>query len=240
RPVFVVGMPRSGSTLLEQILDSHPEVASIGETALLSQVAFGLGSEDQPYPDCLSSCTVESMQLAGSLYLAGLPAGYRRVVDKMLSNLVHAGLIAILFPNARMIHCVRHPLDTLLSCYSHDFTGKNLGFSYDFDDLTHYYRQYRRLMDHWSTIDALDTKIVHYEDVVGNTETAIRSTLDFLDLPWHESCVRFHENRTIRNTASYAQVRRPTYSDSVGRYKHYREQLKPLADALGDFLPESQ
>ncbi|MDH3589362.1 MAG: sulfotransferase, partial [Gammaproteobacteria bacterium] len=179
RPVFVVGMPRSGSTLLEQILDSHPDVASIGETALLSQVAFGLGSEDQPYPDCLSSSTTENMQMAASLYLAGLPAGYRRVVDKMLSNLVHAGLIAALFPNARMIHCVRHPLDTLLSCYSHDFTGNNLGFSYDFDDLTHYYRQYRRLMDHWSKIDALDTNLVHYEEVVSDTETTIRSTLDF-------------------------------------------------------------
>ncbi len=235
-PVFIVGMPRSGSTLLERILAAHPQVATIGESPLLSRSALSLASAENPYPDCVATASSEALRTAAQAYLDALPDEHDRVVDKMLSNVFHVGLVAALFGNAKIIHCARHPLDTLLSCYTHDFAGTQVGFAYDFDDLAHYYRQYRRLVAHWESVQAVPMLTVNYEDVVSDTESSVRELLGFLDLPWEPGCLEFHANRDVAHTASYAQVRRPVYRDSVGRHGHYREALAPLADALADYL----
>lgn len=233
RPVFIVGMPRSGTSLVEQILASHPAVFGAGElhelTHITTELPALLGNQ-LPYPQCVTAMTVTHCDQLARRYLEtldGLSSKSLRVTDKMPDNFLRLGLIAMLFPHARIIHCLRDPLDTCLSCYFQNF-GPGLSFTFDLASLAEYYRQYRRLMEHWRTVIDLPLLEVRYEDLVKDQERVSREMVSFCALEWDERCLRFHETDRVANTASYDQVRRPLYSRSIERWRHYARHLGPL------------
>ncbi len=233
-PVFIVGMPRSGTSLIEQILASHPEVAGAGELMFLNEAAGRLrrkaGYPATPLP--AAPARDVASDFLDRLARAGGDA--RRITDKMPSNFMHIGLIAMLFPGARLIHSRRDPADTCLSCFFQNFAGTSVVFSYDLADLGHYYRQYSRLMEHWRQClpDRPGLLEVDYEKLVGDQERESRRLIDFLGLDWSDSCLSFHETKRVVTTASHSQVRRPVYQTSVGRWKRYGDRLAPLLKSL--------
>jgi hypothetical protein len=191
---------------------------------------------DAPYPQCVSLLTLEQCNRLAQRYLghlAELSTDALRVTDKMPSNFLHLGLINQLFPDARVIHCVRNAMDTCLSCYFQFLVGSENTYCYDLHDLGEYYRQYERLMAHWRTVLDLPMLEVRYEDMVGDQARITKELLTFCGLPWDERCLRFNESNRFSATASYDQVRQPLYGDSVDRWQHYAEHLGPLRQALG-------
>ncbi len=237
--VFVVGMPRSGTSLVEQILASHPSVHACGELPFIAQLAAQVGDlagDGGGYPRGVSRLSAQDLDRLAHSYLAKvgeIPAGATRVTDKMPDNFLHLGLIGLLFPQAKVLHCVRDPLDTCLSCHVQNFDVGH-AYAYDLADLGFYYREYARLMEHWRAVRPLPMLDVRYEDLVAALEDVSRRILDFCGLPWDERCLDFHRTGRLVNTASYDQVRRPVYSSSVGRWRHYEKHLGPLIEALGD------
>ncbi len=237
RPVFIVGMPRSGTTLAEQIIASHPLAEGGGElmeagkmTVQLSSVMPGADG----YPECTGRMTEE---LAGEMadgYLKCLESvspGARRVTDKMPMNFLHLGLLAVVLPGARVVHCRRDPMDTCLSCYFQLFTS-GVDFAFDLEDLGFYFNQYRRLMEHWRSVLPLPMFELQYEKLVEDQEKVTRRLIDFCGLQWDQSCLGFDKRMKPVKTASGWQVRRPVYSSSVGRWKNYGEFLEPLKRSL--------
>jgi tetratricopeptide (TPR) repeat protein len=226
-PVFVVGMPRSGTTLVEQVLASHPEVYGAGEITVLPEVL-------RAQRRLLDELTGD-LAAAGSAYVervAALAPDKRRVVDKLPGNFRFLGLIFLMLPNARVIHCRRDPVDTCLSCYVRAFSDR-LDFAYDQQELGRYYRAYAALMDHWRAVAPADRFLeVRYEDVVDDLEGQARRMVSFLGLTWNEACLDFHKTSRLVRTASVNQVRRPIYRDSVARWKRYERHLGPLLEAL--------
>jgi tetratricopeptide (TPR) repeat protein len=237
-PVFIVGMPRSGTTLAEQILASHPRVHGAGELPDLIRLAAALprrlgGAEE--YPECLArldSATTRTLAAEHLQRLRGLGGDADRVVDKMPYNYLHLGLIGALFPRARIVHCRRDPVDTCLSCYFQNF-GDALPFTRDLRHLGLYYREYERLMAHWAGASPVPLFELRYEELTAHQEAVSRALVAFCGLEWDERCLRFHEARTVVRTASVAQVRQPMYRRSVGRWRRYRGHLQPLLEALG-------
>jgi tetratricopeptide (TPR) repeat protein len=231
-PVFVVGMPRCGSSLIEQILASHPDVHGGGEQTRLRALLdpflidpFLIRRERRHGAD-----TAE----AALRILRRHSAHAVRVVDKDLMNFKYLGVIHLIFPRARIIHCRRDALDTCFSAYTKLFVG-NFPFTYDLRELGLYYRGYRSLMEHWrETLPPRNFMDVDYEALVSQPEETTRRLVDFLGLPWNEACMRFFETRRPVNTASLAQVRQPIYRSSVGRSAELHAHLRPLAQALGD------
>jgi tetratricopeptide (TPR) repeat protein len=243
RPVFIVGMPRTGTTLVEQILASHPQVYGAGELTALAKIAESINDADwregQPYPECLDSLTVRRANRLAAEYLSTIESLNKDaiyVTDKMPLNVMGLELVELLLPGCRVIHCVRDPVDTCVSCYLTGFAAAN-EFSFDLAHLGHYYRDYRRLVDHYKRVLALPMLEVRYEDVVFDVEEQARRMLEFLDLPWDERCLRFYENQRRVATASEDQVRRPVYTSSVGRWKNYEKHLPELLAALGRGKP---
>ncbi len=238
RPVFILGMPRSGTSLVEQILASHPAVFGGGELQDIPRIAASLAGwlkTDTPFPECVTSLTTEMCNGMARGYLDHLTAlsgDARHVTDKMPSNFLYLGLIAQLFPRARVIHCVRDPMDTCLSCYFQDLVGTENTYCYDLQDLGMYYRQYERLMAHWREVLDIPMLEVSYEALVDDQARLTRELLEFCGLPWDEQCLRFNETQRFSATASYDQVRRPLYSQSVQRWRHYAAHLGPLQQAL--------
>jgi tetratricopeptide (TPR) repeat protein len=231
-PVFVVGMPRSGTTLIEQILASHPMVMGAGELRRLRTLV----EEIDGFPASVPSMTDAQLKAAGEAYLAyigPMAAGRSRVVDKMPSNFLFAGLIRIVLPEAKIIHSRREPADTCLSCYTKLFAGA-LAFAYDQTELGRFHRSYQRLMEHWrTTLPASHFLEVDYEAVVDDLEAEARRMLDFLGLSWDERVLRFHETERPVRTASVNQVREPIYRDSKGRWRKHAANLQPLLAVLG-------
>ena len=238
RPIFIVGMPRSGTSLVEQILASHPMVYGAGELDEINQIVTSMSAvtpAQKDYPFCVPELTQETVDTLAGNYLTRLDqlsGGKDLVTDKMPTNYLHLGLIELLFPDARVIHCRRNPLDTCISNYFRNFIG-NLPFSYRLDHLGAYYRDYARLMDHWLGALRIPILDIEYESLVANPESESRKLIDFCGLDWDDNCLRFYESRRIARTASYDQVRQPIYNKSVGRWKHYRRHLEPLEAALG-------
>jgi len=234
-PLFVVGMPRSGTTLMEQILASHPDVYGAGELTLLRDLVAGACSGPEGYPQRLTELQARDLAPVGREYarrLCALAPGRRRVVDKEPLNFLYCGLIHLILPNARIVHCRRNALDTCLSCYTKPFVGE-LGFAYHLRELGLYYREYERLMAHWR--DLLPSGCfmeVEYETLVEDLEGQGRRLVDFCGLEWHEACLSFHRTRRHVLTASAVQVREPLYRTSVGRWKSYARYLEPLLCAL--------
>ena len=238
RPVFIAGMPRSGTTLVEQIIDAHPAALGAGEIEDLPQMSRGMQVElnaYDTYPHCvseLSQTTTDTLAARYSARLDQLGGGATRVVNKSLENYLHLGLVALICPGARVIHCRRHPLDTCLSCYMGGILPARAPYVTDLGNLGRAYRQYERLMRHWQRV--LDTPILEivYEDLVKDLEGTSRRMIDFLGLEWDERCLRYYESGRAVLTLSYAQVNKPIYTSAVGRYRHYEKHLGPLKDAL--------
>jgi Flp pilus assembly protein TadD len=238
RPVFIVGMPRSGTSLIEQILASHPAIFGAGELRALPRIAHDLPKADwaggEAYPECLDSLSQRGANRLASQYLSDIESINKdatHVTDKMTENYLNLDLVELLMPGCRVIHCVRAALDTCVSCYLTDFARGN-EFTMDLDHLGAYYRDYRRLMEHWKKVLSLPMLDVRYEDVVLDTEYQARRMLEFLGLPWDERCLKYHENKRRVNTASEDQVRRPIYTSSIGRWKHYEKHLSSLIRSL--------
>lgn len=232
RPVFIVGVPRSGTSLVEQILDSHPAVAGAGELLDILSIEKEIGAGETPQR--LAELGVEALDPYAARYMAvleELDPGAARVTDKLPSNFERLGLIALLFPGARIVHCVRDPLDTCLSCFFQDFRFRN-AYSFSLPHLGHYYAQYTALMGHWREVLPLPMLDVRYETLVEKPAETIAEMLEFCGLEWDDRCLAFHENPRVVATASVDQVRQPVYTNSIGRAAHYSQHLKPLAQAL--------
>jgi len=236
-PIFVVGMPRSGSTLVVQILSSHSQVVGGGELRDITQLVASLNQKGQAqggYPGCLPGIPAKELRGLAEQYLgrlARLGGQVERVIDKMPDNFLHLGVIAHLFPRARVIHCHRDPLDTCMSCYFQNFKGVN--YSWSLEDLGHYHRDYERLMAHWKRVLPLQMLDVSYEDLVARQEAVTREMVAFCGLDWEDRCLAFQDNPRVVQTVSAVQVRRPMYSSSIGRWKKYAAHLEPLRRALG-------
>ncbi len=241
-PIFIVGMPRSGTTLVEQTLAQHGNVEAAGELTLLDKARRDLEQETGAvYPSCLHATTTALIDKLADAYLAVLSEqanGASHVVDKMPENYSELGLARLLFPRARIVHCGRHPLDTCLSCFFQDFYAGH-GYSTDLTALGTRYRLYRQMMGLWQQLPDMDIHAIDYETMVNDQETVVRRLLAYLDLPWDSRCLRFHDSNRPVATASYDQVRQPLYRHAVGRYRAYQPYLGPLIESLGDVLDQA-
>lgn len=239
-PVFIVGMPRSGTTLTETILATHDRVSGAGELALFNHISAGIPAErlrGRSLSDVLADLDQPTLDNIAGRYLDELERHrtgpqVARITDKMPYNYLHLGLIQMLFPKARIIHCIRDARDTCLSCYFQNFIGQH-PYAYNLEHLGSYYRGYERLMAHWRRHISLPLFELRYEDLVAAPEDTIARLLDFCGLEWSDVCLRFHESRRTVRTASYQQIRRPLYSASVGRWRHYEKHLSGLLRELG-------
>jgi tetratricopeptide (TPR) repeat protein len=238
-PVFVVGMPRSGTTLVEQICASHPDVHGAGELYKFARVAnsFGLNRTSlEPFRKALADLNEEKSRSLAADYLSyvrRLSPDALRIVDKMPHNFETIGFIALLFPNARIIHCRRDAIDNCVSCFTTGF-NKHHGYNADMQKLGLYYREYDRLMRHWNAILPGRIYECRYETLIEDQEAESRRLIDHLGLPWDEACLRFYDQNRSVNTPSRWQVRQPVYRTSVKRWKNYEGKIQPLIDALGD------
>jgi tetratricopeptide (TPR) repeat protein len=237
-PIFIVGLPRSGTTLVEQILSSHPQVFGAGEPRELMRIIAALPRRlgtQEAYPACLGRVDALTSRELAEEYLRGLfqrGASGRHITDKTLELYLELGLAATLFPRSRIIHCRRDPMDLCLSCYFHSF--RDLNYTWNLADLGQCYRQSERLMKHWQETLPLPILEVVYEDLIADPESVTRRMVSFCGLEWDERCLRFHENPRAVQTASKLQVRRPIYADSIGRWRKYEACLEPLLEALRD------
>lgn len=238
-PIFVLGMPRSGTTLTEQIIASHPEVHGAGELPDLLAIAHRQ-SNGAAFPDKIRNIDQAQLTAWGEDYVAGLRGrapDAQHITDKMPANFFAVGLIHLMLPNAKIIHVNRNPVDTCLSCFTRLFNRKQEQ-TYDLAELGHYYVDYIRLMAHWRKVLPAGAFLdVQYEDIVANQEAQARRMLDFCGLEWNEACLDFHKHKRSIRTASVTQVRQPIYSSSVERWRPYEKHLGPLLEALGDLVP---
>jgi Tfp pilus assembly protein PilF len=240
-PVFVVGMPRSGTSLVEQMLASHPAVHGGGEMRHLPAVleeAFGF-EESEPadaYPEIIPKIPAEALARVGSNYLDRAwhdAGGASHVTDKLTGNFLHLGMIALALPRAKIIHVARDPRDACFSCFANLFRQGDIAYSYDLETLGRHCVRRQSLMAHWYALLPADRIMtLHYEELVDDMEHAVRGLLDFLGLPWDERCLDFHRQRRVVHTVSVGQVGRPVYATSVARWRHFESRLKPLLDIL--------
>lgn len=244
-PVFIIGMTRSGTTLIEQILASHPQVFGAGELDLFDRTAGSLRKTlagVPPFPEMMLSMSAEHFRTLGALYLEAVAQqapGATRVTDKLTVNFLFAGLIHLALPNATIIHAVRDAADTCVSCFAVNFTNAHAhAHTYDLAELGRYYRHYRALMAHWHEVlprgRILD---VRYEELVADLEGAARRIVAHCGLAWDARCLEFHRTQRPIRTASATQVRKPIYKDSVGRWRKYEAFLGPLLCELEAFAP---
>lgn len=236
-PVFIAGMMRSGTTLAEQILASHPRVHGAGELEDLNLLTGFLVRSAGPaatYPECLAQLDAATTQAVAEGHvrrLRWLGGDAARVVNKLVYNFLHLGTIAVLFPRARIIHCRRDPVDTCLSCFCQNFVGP-YPFVCDLSHLGHFYVEYERLMAHWRRVLPVQMFELQYEELTADHEAVSRRLVEFCGLEWDERCLRFHETPRAVWTASMLQVRQPIYSGAVGRWRRYQDHLGPLLAAL--------
>jgi tetratricopeptide (TPR) repeat protein len=242
-PIFVLGMPRSGSTLIEQILAGHPQVHAAGELAHLEMAlnsVLNIGSGPLSYPECVPTLDNDSWRRIGQSYLTRLPVlanGKTRIVNKLPANFLHVGLIRLILPNARIVHTMRHPIDTCVSCYSKLFASGQY-FSYDLGELGRFYRCYTELMSHWRSVLPRGALFdVSYEEVVDDLEGQARRLIDYCGLPWDDRCLAFHRASLAVKTASAVQVRQPLFRSSLQRWRKYEAEIAPLLRELGDLMP---
>lgn len=236
-PVFVVGMLRSGTTMVERILASHPQVVGVGESIWL-QETVGRAAEETglPFPACLLKLKDSAIAGLREEYLRHWPKDApqaRYMANKNPINFVYLGLVARLFPEAKIVHCRRDPRDIGLSIYLQNFANLDNTYAYDLSDIAHFHNGYARMTRHWEKV--LPAGMLHsvrYEDMVADQEKQTRALLEFLGLPWDEACLSFHSQSDGITTASLWQARQPLYARSVGRWRHYERHLGPLLQNL--------
>jgi len=240
-PVFVVGMPRSGTSLVEQMLASHPAVHGGGEMRHLPAVleeTFGFEESESSntYPEIVPSLHADALERVGRSYLDRAWRGAREashVTDKLTGNFLHLGMIALSLPQAKIIHVARDPRDTCFSCFANLFRQGDIAYSYDLGALGRHCVRRQSLMAHWhALLPANRIMTLRYEELVGDTEHVLRGLLDFLELPWDERCLEFHRQQRAVHTVSVGQVGRPVYATSVARWRHFEPHLQPLLDIL--------
>ncbi|MCP4022881.1 MAG: tetratricopeptide repeat protein [Desulfobacteraceae bacterium] len=236
-PVFIVGMPRSGTTLIEQILASHPLVFGGGEIkALLKLVRqFTWIKSDRDSKFFIPENGVESFKQAGQAYISEireLSKNKKHIIDKMPHNFMNIGLIKSMLPNAKLIHCLRDPMDTCFSIFKNFFHDKGHKYAYSMEELGQYYNLYSDLMEHWRSSLPGSFYEIRYEDLVSDQENQTHKLLEYCGLPWDDSCLTFFKTRRAVRTASSLQVRQPIYKDSVRLWKQYKTQLEPLWKTL--------
>ncbi len=233
-PVFILGMPRSGTTLVEQILAAHPEVHACGENAMLNQAMASISHSSDPL--CPADWTEEQCTIVGKAYLKQLSqqqATAHKFTDKTLSHIIHIGSIARFLPHAKIIHVRRNALDTCLSIYKNNIIGSQYDYGHQLEELGHYYRAYEQLMAHWKSILPAGMLIeIDYEQLVSDSERQSKKLIAACGLPWHSDCLDFQHAKNRVLTASMTQVRQPIYKRSVGTAQHYHKHLQPLIDAL--------
>ncbi|MBI4921781.1 MAG: sulfotransferase [Devosia nanyangense] len=236
-PIFIVGLPRSGSTLTEQILATHQDVYGGGEMHLMGSVAgtmrqqagsvaafLATNPDLRPWANAYLSPVLDALRIDGR--------GKSRFTDKQLDNFKRIGLIKLLFPRARIIRCLRDPLDNLFTIFRRPFGGNNVAYSYDQQELAAYYRLYRKMMAHWHDLLPGAVLDVSYEQLVADPEPSMRRLLDFCGLDWDPACLEFHRTERGIPTNSFAQVRQPLYADSIGMAQAYRPFIAPLVAAV--------
>jgi len=241
-PIFVLGMPRSGTTLTEQIIASHPDVHGAGELSDLLQLADHVNKHNTTgYPGSLTGLSQDDFNMLGEQYVKGLQERAphaKHITDKMPANFICIGLIHLMLPNAKIIHVKRNPVDTCLSGFTRLFS-KGQFHSYDLTEMGHFYRDYHDLMAHWKDVLPEGSFYeVQYEDLVADTENQAKALIDYCGLEWNPACLDFHKTKRNIRTASITQVRQPIYKTSVERWRSYEEHLKPLFDALGNLAPK--
>lgn len=246
QPVFVVGMPRSGTTLAEQIIASHPQAGKAGELSRIwnftRRVNYRQDQDLSQFEASLVALGQNNLHDMATSYLNLLnlyAPGALRIVNRTPNNFQALGFISVLFPNARIVHCVRDPIDTCLSCFQQSLNDR-LKFNKDLTTLGHYYREYVRLMNHWQEVLPLRIYELRYEKVIKNFEDEAKSLIDFMGLPWDGKCLKFHETESSVFGFSRHQVRNPIYRSSVERWRRYEVELQPLIAALGDLANAHQ
>ena len=243
-PIFIVGLPRAGSTLLEQILSSHPAVEGTQELPNVTAIARELGgtktrTRPSKYPEILATVSPEALHAFGEQYIRDTRIHRKNAtpffIDKMPNNFAHVGLIHLILPNARIIDARRHPLGCCFSGFKQHF-ARGQHFTYGLAEIGRYYRDYVELMAHFDAVLPGRVHRVIYESLVENTEREVRDLLEYCGLPFDEGCLRFYENERAVRTASSEQVRQPIYRDAVDHWRHYEAWLTPLKEALGPVL----
>jgi tetratricopeptide (TPR) repeat protein len=239
-PVFIIGMPRSGTTLIEQILSAHPLIHGAGELRLMLELASSLNSDQQSSPKshtrrvaALNQQQVMDIALEQLEQMHSLAPEASHVVDKLPGNYFRLGLIRLLFPKAKIIHCQRDPMDTCWSCYQQNFE-EGLNFTNNLENLGHAYRGYRRLMAHWQRMFPNQILDIRYEDLVQDPETVSQELLQHCGEQWQPQVLDFQKHDRPVNTASLWQARQPIYQSSIGRWKSYRKFLKPLSRLISE------
>ncbi|CCQ75601.1 tetratricopeptide repeat-containing sulfotransferase family protein [Magnetospira sp. QH-2] len=242
QPVFIVGMPRSGTTLVEQVIASHPACGAAGELSEISAIAKAIAGSrtiNDDFSPGFRALDCQSIREFANRYLNKLTVGgephHRRIIDKMPSNFKYLGLIASLFPKARIIHCRRHPMATCYSILTQRFNRAH-PYAYAQEDLAHQYRHYERLMAFWESVLPIPIHTVRYEDLVTDPDAEIRSLIKACGLSWDDRCLQFHQTERVVKTASQWQVRQPMYQTSLDHWQHYGSELSPLKQGLG--LPD--
>jgi len=243
-PILIVGLPRSGSTLIEQILASHSMVEGTMELPDLGRLISGLSKRDKKgrieYPEAILELDEEAIRALGRSYIestARYRSGKAYFIDKMPNNFPSIGLLHLILPNAKVINARRHPLDSCMGSYKQLFF-KGQSWSYDQFEIGQYYLQYQRIMDHWHEVLPGKVLDVHYEDMVLDQETQTRRLLDHLGLPWEDQVMRFYETERAVNTASSEQVRQPIYTKALNHWRNYESQLEELIEILEPLLKE--
>jgi tetratricopeptide (TPR) repeat protein len=237
-PVFIVGMPRAGASLVEQIIAAHPRAGGAGALPHIDLGAGRIGRYNNvnlPYPECVPMLRERYLRELSAAYLARLfmeSERARRIVDSMWMNFMHIGLIELMFPNARIVHCRRAPLDNGLACFFHAFGEAGEPFSCNLADIGHYYGQYLRLMEHWRATSRLPMIELEYEALVRDQEAESRRLIDFIGLPWDPACLAFHEDTHIVRSWNQERLRRPLDDASLGWSRNFEKHLGPLREAL--------
>ncbi len=239
-PVFIVGMPRSGTTLSEQILASHSDVHGADELLDIPNAAAKLdpNAYSRRITNRAGALRIDFQQLRAEAdrYLATIRAmapDAKRIVDKLPGNFENLGLIAAMLPHAKIIHCRRDPRDVAWSCFTTNFLDP-IAWSLDLDDFAHYYAQYQRLMEHWRRVLPVPMLERQYETAVADFEASSRQLVDFCGLDWQDACLEFHKTERTVRTASIRQVRQPVYTSSIGRWRDYEAEAPELFRRIGE------
>jgi len=234
--IFILGMPRSGTTLVEQILAAHPDVQGCGENSMLNQAMSNVSQSSITDPLAPCRWTTQQCEVAGSAYLQRVieqQSPTCKFTDKTLSLIMHIGSIARFLPKAKIVYVRRNALDTCLSIYKNNISGGNFDYGHDLETLGHYYRAHEQLMDHWR--QALPSRMlieIDYEQLIASPEQQSKALVDACGLAWHPNCLDFQHSNNRVLTASMMQVRQPIYKRAIGSAQPYRKHLQPLIDAL--------